>query len=165
MHSYQPSTTIDCHAGCVCKKGFVYDSVDKKCVLPKDCACHHGSKSYNDGEKILNDCNTCVCKAGTWECSNNDCPATCTSWGHSHFDTFDGKDFDFQGACSYVLSKGSLDGGEGYSISIQNVLCGSLGVTCSKSVTITITGVHRESITLASDLPIPGLQKQFEGIK
>lgn len=36
-------------------------------------------------------------------------------------------------------------------MTIQNVLCGSLGVTCSKSVSVSITGPHVETITLASD--------------
>lgn len=44
-----------------------------------------------------------------------------------------------------------LNGGEGFTVTIQNVLCGSLGVTCSKSVSVSITGPHVETITLASD--------------
>lgn len=166
MIDYHPSTTVECHAGCVCKTGFVFDVMEKRCVLPRDCSCHHGSKSYKDGDKIRSDCNTCMCKAGGWDCTTLACPATCTSWGDSHFETFDGKDLDFQGVCSYVLSKGSLDGGEGYSVTIQNVLCGSLGVTCSKSVTVTITtGSHTETITLSADTPIPGIRNPFQGKK
>lgn len=97
MLSYFPSTTAECRPGCVCKKGYVLDAFSKECVLPKDCSCHHGSKSYNDSQSIINDCNTCVCKAGNWECTTIECPATCTTWGDSHFETYDGKDFDFQG--------------------------------------------------------------------
>lgn len=97
MHSYVPSTAADCRPGCVCKKDYVFDTIEKECVLPKDCSCHHGSKSYYDGQSIVNECNTCVCNAGTWDCTTRDCPATCTTWGDSHFESFDGKDFDFQG--------------------------------------------------------------------
>lgn len=50
-----------------------------------------------------------------------------------------------------MLSKGTLSGGEGFSVTIQNVLCGSLGVTCSKSVTVSLTGPHSETINLVSD--------------
>ena len=53
------------------------------------------------------------------------------------------------------MSKGTLADGTGFSITIQNVLCGSLGVTCSKSVTISILGPHAETIVLSSDSPIP----------
>lgn len=44
-----------------------------------------------------------------------------------------------------------LSGGEGFTVTIQNVLCGSLGVTCSKSVTVSLIGPHTETITLVSD--------------
>lgn len=97
MLSYFPSTTAECRPGCVCKKGYVLDAVLKECVLPKDCSCHHGHQSYSDGQSIINECNTCVCTAGSWECTTFECPAVCTTWGNSHFITYDGKDFDFQG--------------------------------------------------------------------
>lgn len=158
MHLEINETPAECRPGCQCKKGYVFDVSLKKCLLPKDCSCHHGGQSYNDGDKIQEDCNSCECKSGNWECTKRQCASTCTSWGDSHFQTYDGKDFDFQGVCSYVLSKGSLQGGEGFSVTIQNVLCGSMGVTCSKSVQISILGPHAETITLTSDSPIPGVK-------
>lgn len=159
MHLVHESTTpAECRPGCVCKKGYVFDHSEKKCVLPKDCSCHHGGRSYNDGDTIREECNTCLCKSGKWDCTERQCPATCTAWGDSHFQTYDGKEFDFQGVCNYVLSKGSLPGGEGFSVTLQNVLCGSLGVTCSKSVQVSILGPHAETITLSSDSPIPGVK-------
>lgn len=128
----------------------------KACVLPMDCSCSHGSKSYSDGEQIKSDCNTCRCRAGNWDCTDRPCPATCSTWGDSHFETYDGKDFDFQGACNYVLTKGAIDSGDAFTVTIQNVLCGSMGVTCSKSVTIALLGKAPESITLNADATVPG---------
>lgn len=151
MNTYLSSSTAECRPGCVCRTGYVLDSYEKKCVKPTDCACHHGGKSYTNDEQIQHECNTCVCYAGSWNCTKSDCPATCTAWGDSHIETFDGKDYDFQGVCNYVLSKGMLIGGEGFTITIQNVLCGSLGVTCSKSLTITILGLHSETLTLDAE--------------
>ncbi len=134
----------------------------KKCVFPEDCSCHHGGRSYNDGQKIKEHCNECSCSAGKWNCTQKECIATCTSWGDSHFITFDGKEFDFQGVCSYVLSKGKLNG-DGYTVTIQNVLCGSNGVTCSKSVTVSISGSAEEKITLSSEIDAIGLKNKALG--
>lgn len=52
------TSTAICHAGCICKKGYVLDTILKQCVLPENCSCHHGGKSYSEGEKINEDCNT-----------------------------------------------------------------------------------------------------------
>lgn len=41
--------------------------------------------------------------------------------------------------------------GDGFAISIQNVLCGTMGVTCSKSVEITLTGSYKDTILLTGD--------------
>ncbi|XP_037934058.1 hemocytin isoform X2 [Teleopsis dalmanni] len=150
MHEYKEDLE-DCTPGCVCMQGYVYDTTRKVCVLPENCSCHHGGKSYNDGETIREDCNTCVCQSGNWKCSSNGCESTCSVWGDSHFTTFDNHDFDFQGACDYVLSKGVNDHGDGYTITIQNVLCGTMGVTCSKSVEISLSGSVEDTITLTSD--------------
>ena len=47
-----------CYGGCVCKMGYVLDSITKECVKAEDCPCHHGGKSYKDGKQIQEECNT-----------------------------------------------------------------------------------------------------------
>ena len=47
-----------CRPGCRCKKGYVLDSVTKKCIKPSECPCHHGGKSYSEGHRISQDCNS-----------------------------------------------------------------------------------------------------------
>lgn len=58
MHSAISSSTALCRPGCKCKDGFVLDMVLKQCVLPEKCSCPHGGKSFSEGEKIKEDCNT-----------------------------------------------------------------------------------------------------------
>jgi von Willebrand factor len=58
MHMHVPTTTAQCRPGCKCKNGYVLDTILKHCVLPENCSCHHGGRSYNEGDKIKEDCNT-----------------------------------------------------------------------------------------------------------
>ncbi|KAL7040824.1 hypothetical protein ACKWTF_000531 [Chironomus riparius] len=162
MHLNVSTSTALCRPGCVCKLGYVLDTILKACVLPENCSCHHGGRSYNDGDKIKEDCNTCACKGGKWACTVKECASTCSLWGDNHFTTFDGREFDFQGVCTYVLSKGKVLNADGYSVTIQNVLCGSNGVTCSKALTINLVGEEPESITLSSDTAVPGIKGLLE---
>lgn len=63
-------------------------------------------------------------------------PAYCYAAGDPHFQTFDGKRYSFQGICSYVLARDKDDGN--FVIKAMNVLCGSTGVSCTKSLEITL---------------------------
>lgn len=56
MHEYAENLE-DCTPGCACMTGYVFDTSRKACVLPENCSCHHGGKSYSDGDKIKEDCN------------------------------------------------------------------------------------------------------------
>ncbi|KAH8249445.1 hypothetical protein KR032_009614, partial [Drosophila birchii] len=138
MHDHKPDTTA-CHPGCVCEDGYVYDVTRQQCVEPDKCSCYHAGRSFDDGATFQELCNECVCQGGSWKCTRNECEATCSVWGDSHFSSFDGRDFDFLGECDYVLSKGVNDEGTGFSIVIQNVLCGTSGVTCSKSLEVSLS--------------------------
>jgi hypothetical protein len=54
---------------------------------------------------------------------------------------------------------------EGFSVSIQNVLCGSNGVTCSKSLEIHLSGNEMETISLSSDQVMPaGIKHKLNGL-
>lgn len=60
-----------------------------------------------------------TCYRGRWDCTKKECPTTCSSWGDSHFRTFDGRFFDFQGTCDYVFAKGKLSSSKTFSVSIE----------------------------------------------
>ncbi|CAH1404838.1 unnamed protein product [Nezara viridula] len=154
MHALRTTSSSEgvtpaiCYGGCVCKKGYVLDSITKECVRPEECPCHHGGKSYKDGDQIQQLCNTCVCNMGKWECTDHHCSSTCTTWGDSHFKTFDGKLYDFQGTCDYVLAKGSLSKTDWFTVTLEMTSCGSSGISCTRSVKLTIaTDGSKESVS------------------
>jgi len=72
MHDPPQSTPAICYSGCVCKKPYVLDSFTKECVLPNECPCHHGGKSYNNNETFYQGCNTWyvhwLIKKYNWKC-------------------------------------------------------------------------------------------------
>ena len=47
--------------------------------------------------------------------------------------TFDNYHYTFMGLCSYIAAR-AVDGK--WSISVENIACGTNGVTCAKSVTV-----------------------------
>lgn len=84
-----------------------------------------------------------TCKSGKWKCTDEQCGARCGAIGDPHYQTFDGKRFDFMGQCSYYLLKTAK-----LSIEAENVACsGSISEnlnlvaaadnpSCTKSVTL-----------------------------
>ncbi|KAG6461849.1 hypothetical protein O3G_MSEX012891 [Manduca sexta] len=160
MHLPPSSTTAECRPGCQCKKGYVLETVSKKCVLATECPCHHGGRSYPDGHVMQEECNKCECKNGNWTCTKRKCAGVCSAWGDSHVTSFDGTDYDFEGVCTYLLAKGVMDGNDGFDVEIQNVPCGTTGATCSKSVTLKVGGGGNEEIvSLTKNAPIPDISK------
>ncbi|KAG8199486.1 hypothetical protein JTE90_009334 [Oedothorax gibbosus] len=158
--------TEECKPGCRCKEGFILDADLKKCVDIQNCGCIHASKKYSEGDTMKQSCNLCTCKSGEWQCTEKVCPGICTAWGESHFKSFDGKIFDFQGDCEYILTKGKTKE-TSFSLSIQNVPCGTSGVTCSKSFTVDLGPVKtgrgdllevtasEEKLTVTRGYPLP----------
>ncbi|KOX75564.1 Hemocytin [Melipona quadrifasciata] len=151
-----------CKSGCICKPGYVLNEPNGNCIKQESCPCHHGGQSYEEESVIQNDCNTCKCTNGTWKCTDRTCAGVCSAWGDSHYKTFDGKLYNFEGICDYVLAKGSLNQNDCFDMSIQNVPCGTTGVSCSKSITLTVgNGPSSERIVLTrgKELPIDNFKR------
>ena len=144
-----------CKPGCSCNEGYVRDTVSGKCVLLSNCDCHHGNQMYKSGQTIKEDCNDCVCRDGGWQCTTKVCSGICTAWGDSHYKSFDGKMFEFFGSCDYVLAQGQLSYVDNFRITIQNVLCGSNGITCAKSLTLQVGPDNsKEVVIFAKHKPV-----------
>ncbi|KAI5606502.1 SCO-spondin, partial [Silurus asotus] len=147
--------------GCVCPEGTVLSG--DQCVSPDECPCHHNGRLFFTNDTISKDCNTCVCKQRRWHCTQSLCAGTCVATGDPHYITFDGRCFSFLGDCEYMLVQES----EGlFSVTAENVPCGSTGVTCTKSVTLSIgnTVIHllRGKAVTVNGMPVT-LPKSYSG--
>uniref|UniRef100_A0A8B9K0U0 VWFD domain-containing protein n=1 Tax=Astyanax mexicanus TaxID=7994 RepID=A0A8B9K0U0_ASTMX len=73
------------------------------CIDVKSCPCVHGGKTYPPGAERNSKCQSCVCVQGKWSCSANVCPPTCNMEGQAVM-TFDGKQYQVPGKCTYVAA-------------------------------------------------------------
>ncbi|CAF0896589.1 unnamed protein product [Rotaria sordida] len=141
--------------GCVCPPGKILldlTSHEQKCISIEQCPCQYNRQYYIENETIIqNDhgCQNCTCqKGGLWSCQKILCTKTCTTFGHSHYQTFDGLYYNFPGLCQYILVK---DLNNLFRILTQNIPCGMNGQICSKNLLIEYNGV---TIDLIRDRPI-----------
>uniref|UniRef100_A0A8C7VBG6 SCO-spondin n=1 Tax=Oryzias sinensis TaxID=183150 RepID=A0A8C7VBG6_9TELE len=148
-------------SGCVCPQGTFFHG--DRCVLPDECPCHHNGQVYYTNETITKDCNTCVCQKRRWHCTRLVCDGVCVATGDPHYVTFDGRRYSFLGDCQYVLA---TETSGLFSITAENVPCGSTGVTCTKSVTFSLgsTIIHllRGKAVTVNGMPVT-LPKSYSG--
>ncbi|GLD63169.1 mucin-2-like protein, partial [Lates japonicus] len=97
----------DLTSSCVCPKGKVLNdhAVGFRCVSVSSCPCVFAGRSYLTGDIRSTKCQLCVCEGGSWNCSENFCPARCLIEG-PFVTTFDGKQYVVPGKCAYVASQG-----------------------------------------------------------
>nr|XP_026693636.1 LOW QUALITY PROTEIN: von Willebrand factor-like [Ciona intestinalis] len=161
-----------CVAGCGCPEGTIKDENTNTCVKPDQCSCTHNGQVYEPNSVMSPDsCNDCTCVEGGWSCTEMACPAECSAVGDPHFTSFDGLRYNFQGACSYVMSQDFCNNKTGgFRVVVENIPCGNNGVTCTKSVTVHLYNVVikltkgdgepvvSESVSIGSPAPPSGFQ-------
>ncbi|CAL8238251.1 unnamed protein product, partial [Merluccius merluccius] len=130
--------STECESGCQCPNGLLDDG-QGHCVKEHECPCQHDGYFYVPGSQIPDQCNTCTCKMGKWECTKKKCPGTCIIYGSGHYSTFDQKKYGFTGQCAYMAVQnkcGNKTVEDTFRVITENIPCGTTGTTCSKSVRI-----------------------------
>ncbi|KAM6960634.1 mucin-5B-like [Aplochiton taeniatus] len=127
--------SVQCVSGCLCPAGLVSDG-NGKCIEKEFCPCLHNGASYQQGETIKVDCNTCKCTGRKWQCTEKQCDGTCTIYGEGHFLTFDDKRFSFNGDCEYTLTQDYCNNNPDgtFRVITENIPCGTTGTTCSTAI-------------------------------
>uniref|UniRef100_A0A8C3KY79 VWFD domain-containing protein n=1 Tax=Chrysolophus pictus TaxID=9089 RepID=A0A8C3KY79_CHRPC len=166
-------TSSSCVEGCRCTEGFVLDA--GKCIPKSECGCVFGDRLYGLGEEFWGDdgcTERCICeerrKAVCYrascrakeECGVKDgirgCYPTsygvCKAVGSTHYKSFDGEWFTFQGTCLYQLvglckkSGGLVD----FQVLVQN---GLKDGGSPSFITLVRVKVHGKSITISQKDP------------
>ncbi|XP_033975485.1 alpha-tectorin-like isoform X15 [Trematomus bernacchii] len=153
-----------CQEGCQCNDGLVLNG--NQCVPPTSCGCYHEGRYRQGGERFWDseECqSSCVCNGttGAVQCAPNSCSpeescrvvegefgchpnphGTCYASGDPHYLTFDGKAFDFQGTCRYVLAKpcNETDELHQFSVEARNEPWRGLQVSITAEVFVNVWG-------------------------
>ncbi|XP_029432079.1 IgGFc-binding protein-like [Rhinatrema bivittatum] len=152
-----------CKEGCTCDEGFVFSG--GQCVPMAQCGCAYNGIYYTSGEQFFPNglCSQqCTCKAGgVVECKafscgpNEECKvidgiqkcqpigsAKCQAAGDPHYLTYDGLAYDFQGTCTYTLTKTITESSNlvPFAINVENEKTGNGQVAVTKLVSIDVYG-------------------------
>ncbi|XP_072373786.1 uncharacterized protein [Scyliorhinus torazame] len=133
-----------CTSGCMCPEGLISDE-SGGCIPISECPCTHNGIQYHSGDIVQVDCNSCECKNRLWSCTEQQCHGTCMIYGDGNYITFDGKRYNFNGDCEYIVAQdycGNKSSSGTFRIITENIPCGTTGTTCSKSIKIFLGNVE-----------------------
>ncbi|XP_078509945.1 IgGFc-binding protein-like [Lissotriton helveticus] len=158
-----PGCNALCTTGCFCNNGFILSG--NKCVPEAQCGCVFKERYYKRGQEFYLD-NGCKerCKCGNdravackkVSCSVNEkckgvngmprCQPTgigkCVVSGDPHYISFDGLSFQFQGTCTYILTKVIEDVSRlrAFSVVVENESLGKGNVAVTRMVAVSVDG-------------------------
>uniref|UniRef100_A0A8C8VK49 VWFD domain-containing protein n=1 Tax=Pelusios castaneus TaxID=367368 RepID=A0A8C8VK49_9SAUR len=98
-----------CMEGCKCHEGYYWDGTT--CVHPGSCGYYSNGTSYkkctcSPARELICHTNACTAQEScTVQQGLLGCYASCLVWGHLHYRTFDGYDYDFHGTCNYTIAE------------------------------------------------------------
>ncbi|KAL8220199.1 UNVERIFIED_CONTAM: hypothetical protein K2H54_040445 [Gekko kuhli] len=157
---------LPCVETCQCDEGFVLDA--GKCIPQSACGCVFEGKLFSPKEEFWGDstctkrcvcdpqtkqvtCQTAGCKSGE-QCKvengiQNCYPTgygTCAAIGYSHYHTFDGQSFNFQGTCLYLFAGLSAKSQEliDFQVLVQNSRQGGWSLSLNKLVKVQVYGME-----------------------
>ncbi|KAM4618231.1 mucin-5B-like [Polymixia lowei] len=124
-----------CVSGCVCPAGLLSDGKGG-CIRKELCPCLHNGLSYQPGETVKVDCNTCTCTGRKWNCTDLQCDGSCAIYGEGHYITFDDKRFSFNGDCGYIFTQDHCSNNTNgtFRVLTENIPCGTIENTCSTAI-------------------------------
>ena len=129
--------------------------------------CTYKGVTYSIGKTWQDGCDSCTCNVnGKIECSAPACPdkcppgsqlvkkdgqccpqcelkeGVCTVFGDPHYKTFDGRIFNFQGSCKYLLAQDcEKKRNSSFSIRITNDARDSLAFSWTRTITVRLAGI------------------------
>ncbi|XP_072040242.1 IgGFc-binding protein-like [Amphiura filiformis] len=126
--------------GCYCEEGFKLLSDGKTCEATSPCTpnpCLNGGQCTETADMTSY---ICSCPYGQWTgpTCNIRC-YQCYACGDPHYRTFDGKYYDFQGRCSYTLTKSLTGARHDFEVVGKNVGLWYWPVTLTREVYVYIT--------------------------
>ncbi|XP_055006523.1 IgGFc-binding protein-like [Boleophthalmus pectinirostris] len=149
---------------CACNEGYVLSGAD--CVPLHECGCNFEGLYYHSGQTVIlgQDCSRiCNCISGNMTCHSHVCGSheeckvfdgergcklkdnhgTCSGSGDPHYVSFDGRLYDFQGTCRYVLATlcNHTTGLNNFSVEVQNEAWRGLTVSVTAEVYVNVWGV------------------------